>query len=298
MKLFNKSKYNLVDRMHPLYYAVPAMFFYFIFFLFPIFLNLGFSLTDWTVFTTKIGFAGFKNFIELFKNSEVLNILKNTFEFTIAVALLQNLFGFFLALALHKRTILNSIFRGIIFFPCLISMVVWGQLYSSILAPNGILNKILSAIFFSNISFGWLGSRYFTIFVVAFVNVWVWTGFSMMIYITSINTISSEIIDAGDIDGLSWFGRIRHITIPLIMPGITINIIISLIGSMKVFDIVMVLTKGGPGRATEVFNTFIYRQIGLGYYGYSAALNLILIIIVAAIAFPLYNFLSKRIVEL
>ncbi len=288
----------LVDRIHPLYYAIPAMAIYFIFFIFPIFLNLGFAFTDWTAFKTEINFAGLENFRNLFNEFRLVNVAKNTFIYTITVSTFQNIFGFLLALALYKRNLVNNIFRAIIFFPCLVSMVVWGQLYTSILDPKGVLNKILSSIFFSDISVGWLGSRYFTIFVVAFVNVWVWTGFTMMIYITSINTIPPDIIDAGDIDGLTWFGRIKHIIVPLIMPGITINVIITLIGSMKEFDIIMVLTKGGPGRATEVFNTLIYEKIGAGLFGYSSALNLFLIVLIAVIAFPLYSQLSRRVVEL
>lgn len=298
MKLLKNSNYDLVDRMHPLYYAIPAMLLYFIFFLIPIVMNFGFSFTNWTAFFKEVQFVGLENFKSLFKEMRLLNVLKNTFTYVITVSFFQNVFGFLLALALHKRTLINSIFRGIIFFPCLVSMVVWGQLYSSILDPKGILNRVLSIIFFSDISVPWLGSRFFTIFIVAFVNVWVWTGFTMMIYITSINTIPSEILDAGDIDGINWFGRIKNIIVPLIMPGITINVIITIIGSMKEFDVIQVLTKGGPGRATEVFNTLIYEKISTGLYGYGAALNLFLILLIAAIAFPLYNRMSRRIIEL
>lgn len=298
MRSLKNSNYDLIDRMHPLYYAIPALILYFVFFILPIVLNFGFSFTNWTAFFKKIEFVGFENFRSLFKELRLLNVMKNTFIYTITVSFFQNLFGFLLAIALHKRTLINSIFRGIVFFPCLVSMVVWGQLYSSILDPKGILNTILSTIFLSDISAPWLGSRFFTIFVVAFVSVWVWTGFTMMIYITSINTIPSEIIDAGDIDGINWFGRIRHVIIPLIMPGITINVIITLIGSMKEFDVIQVLTKGGPGRSTEVFNTLIYEKVSSGLFGYGAALNLFLIILIAALAFPLYSRLSRRIIEL
>ena len=298
MRLFKSKNQELIDRMHPIYYAIPAMTVYFIFFLLPILLNVGYSFTNWTAFFKEVRFVGFENYRNLFNELRILNVAKNTFVYTITVSFFQNLFGFILAMALYKRTLINSIFRGIIFFPCLVSMVVWGQLYSSILDPKGILNTILSKLLFTDISVGWLGSRYFTLIVVAFVNVWVWTGFTMMIYITSINTIPSEIIDAGDIDGINWMGRVRHVIVPLIMPGITINVLITLIGSMKEFDVIQVLTKGGPGRSTEVFNTLIYEKVSTGLFGYGAALNLFLIILIAALALPLYNRMSKRIVEL
>jgi raffinose/stachyose/melibiose transport system permease protein len=292
------SQNPLFDRLHPLFYALPAIILYSLFFLLPILLNFGFAFTNWTVFHKAIQFVWIDNFRELLKELRLLLVLKNTLIFSVTVSVFQNLFGFLLALALEERTKLTAFFRAVIFFPCLVSMVAWGQLFTSILDPKGVLNAVISAVLSGNIAVPWLGSRLFTIFVVAFVNVWVWTGFTMMIYITSLNTIPAEIIDAAKIDGVGWLGKIRHVVIPLIMPGITLNVIISLVGSMKEFDVVTVLTKGGPGRSTEVFNTLIYEKIGAGLFGYASALNLLLIVLIAMLAFPLYRRMSRRVVEL
>ena len=291
-----KSK-SAIDKVHPFYFVIPAMLIYFIFFIIPIFINIGTAFTDWNTYQTGMNFIGFDNFREFFQSGEMVRLTKTTFFFTISVVLLQNVFGFLLALALEKQTKLNNILRAIFFIPAVIAIVVWGYIFQTILHPQGLLNQFLSLIFRTDINIIWLGSINFTIFVVAMVNAWIWTGFTMMIYVAAINAIPEEAIEAAKIDGLGYFGMIRHIIIPLVIPGLTINILMSTIGSLKVFDIIMVLTKGGPGRSTSVFNTWIYETFGQGLLGYASAQNIFLILLISAIAFPIYIQLSKRVVE-
>jgi len=292
-----KKEKSAIDRVHPFYFSMPALIIYGVFFLLPILINFGTAFTDWSTYKTGFNFTGIDNFITFIKNGDIIRSTKATFIFTITVVLLQNVFGFFLALALEKSTRLNNFFRAVFFAPAVIAIVVWGYLFQTILQPKGLFNNILSLIFQTNISTAWLGSVNFTIFVVGLVNVWMWTGFSMMIYIASLNSIPEEIIEAAKIDGLGYFGMIRRIIIPMIMPGLTVNILISTIGSLKVFDIVMVLTKGGPGRSTMVINTLIYETFGQGLLGYASAQNIFLIVLISIIAFPVYIQLSKRVVE-
>ncbi len=144
----------------------------------------------------------------------------------------------------------------------------------------------------------WLGSVKYTIFVVAAVNSWMWTGFHMVIYIAAINAVPQDLIEASKIDGLGYFARIRHVILPLIMQGVTINVVLSAIGTLKVFDMVMVLTKTGPGGATNVYNTWIYEAFGQALYGYASAINIFLIVLVTAIAYPLYFRMNRRVVDL
>jgi len=292
-----KKAKSAIEKVHPFYFAIPAMLIYFIFFIIPIFINMGTAFTDWNTYQSEINFIGFENFLEFFRSGEMGRLTKTTFLFTISVVALQNVFGFLLALALEKRTKLNNFLRAIFFVPAVIAIVVWGYLFQTILHPRGLLNEVLSFIFRADISIAWLGSVKWTIFVVATVNAWMWTGFTMMIYVAAMNAIPEEIVEAARIDGLGYFGMIRHIIIPLVIPGLTINILISTIGSLKVFDIIMVLTKGGPGRATGVFNTWIYETFGQGLLGYASAQNIFLILLISAIAFPIYIQLSKRVVE-
>ena len=295
--LRKKRTYSAIDKIHPFYFAIPAIIIYGIFFIAPIFINFGTAFTDWNTYQSGANFIGFENFIKFIKSGDMLRVTKATFLFTVTVVLLQNVFGFFLALALEKSTRLNDFLRALFFAPAVIAIVVWGYLFQTILHPRGLLNTALSFVFNADITIAWLGSVNYTIFIVGLVNVWMWTGLSMMIYVAAINSIPEEIIEAAKIDGLGYFGMIRRIIIPLVIPGLTINILISTIGSLKVFDIVMVLTKGGPGRATGVFNTWIYETFGQGLLGYASAQNIFLIILISLIAFPIYIQLNKRVVE-
>ncbi|MBN1837092.1 MAG: sugar ABC transporter permease [Spirochaetales bacterium] len=288
---------NAIDRAHPFSFALPALVVYCVFFMVPIFLNIGTAFTDWNTYQTRMNFTGLENFRELVRSGDLLLVIKTTFYFTVTVVLLQNLFGFGLALALERKTRANDFFRGLFFVPAVIAIIVWGYLFQTILHPRGLLNNFLSFILRTDVRVAWLGSVRYTIFVVGVVNTWMWTGFSMMIYIAAINSIPEEILEAGRIDGLRFFGMVRHIIIPLVIPGLTVNILISTIGSLKVFDIIMVLTKGGPGQATHVFNTWIYQTFGQGLLGYASAMNILLIALISLVAFPIYIQLSKRVVE-
>jgi ABC-type sugar transport system permease subunit len=296
MKL-NRRHLNAIDRAHPFRFAVPALAIYLVFFMAPILVNIGTAFTDWNTYQTRFNFTGLENFRELIRSGDLLLVLRTTFYFTVTVVLLQNVLGFGLALALERKTRANDFFRALFFVPAVVAIVVWGYLFQTILHPRGLLNNFLSFLLRTEVRIAWLGSIRYTIFVVGAVNTWMWTGFSMMIYIAAINSIPEEILEAGRIDGLRFFGMVRHIIIPLVIPGLTVNILISTIGSLKVFDIIMVLTKGGPGQATHVFNTWIYQTFGQGLLGYASAMNILLIILISAIAFPIYIQLSKRVVE-
>jgi raffinose/stachyose/melibiose transport system permease protein len=289
---------NLRKQINPFYFAIPALIIYGIFFVIPIIINMGSAFTDWSTYHKTFSFIGLENFKRMVDNGDLIHITKNTIFFTVTVVTLQNIFGFLLALALRDESRVNGFLRALFFYPAIVAIVVWGYLFQTILHPDGLFNKFLSAILFTEVDIAWLGSVKFTIFVVGLVNTWMWTGFSMMIYVAAINSIPPSIFEAAQLDGLRFFGMIRHVIIPLIIPGITVNILISTVGSLKVFDIIMVLTKGGPGNATHVFNTWIYETFGQGLLGYASAMNIFLIVFISLIAFPTYTQLSKKVVEL
>ena len=180
-----KKTYNPIDRAHPFIYAVPILVIYLIFYIVPILINFGTSFTDWNVYTTEINFTGLENFIKFVKTGEMFNITKNTILFSIVVVFVQNVFGFFLALALRESTRINNFFRILFFAPAVMAILVWGYLFQTILAPNGLLNRIISGIIPGEITTAWLGSVDYAIFVAGAVNGWIWTGFIMTIYIAA-----------------------------------------------------------------------------------------------------------------
>lgn len=297
LKKYRNPINNFSNTNYPFYFLTPLIIVYFFIFLLPLLATLFMSFTDWSIYRSGFSFNGIENFIELIKGFRIANALKNTIFFAITVVVLQNLLGFILALLLYKKTLINEIFRAIFFIPAVLSTIIIGVVFNSILYPSGGLNKILSLIFFNNVNIAWLGSIKFSIFIIGLVNVWQWAGFTMMIYVASINSISVELFEAAYVEGAGRFHIIKNIIIPLIIPGITINLLSSMIGSLRIFDLVLVLTKGGPGRATEVLNLLIYSTYSEGKYGKSIAIQLILLILVIIISFPIYISMKKRVVE-
>lgn len=289
---------SAIDRAHPAWYLLPAATIFIALFLVPIAINLVTAFTDWNAYRSGFNFIGLDNFVAAIESGDLLRVTRTTFLYSVAVVAAQNVFGFALAMALERKTRASNLFRAIFFVPCVVAIVVWGILFNQLLHPTGLVNQILSTLTGSKVAVIWLGSVKYTIFVVAAVNSWMWTGFHMVIYIAAINAIPEDLIDAGKIDGLGYFARIRHVILPLIMQGISINVVLSTIGTLKVFDMVMVLTKTGPGGATNVYNTWIYEAFGQALYGYASAINIFLIVLVTAIAYPLYFRMNRRVVDL
>ena len=293
-----KQPLNAIDRAHPAWYLLPAASIYVALFLVPILVNVVTAFTDWNAYRRGFNFIGLDNFVAAIESGDLLRVTKTTFLYSVAVVTAQNVFGFSLAMALERKSRASDLLRAIFFVPCVVAIVVWGILFNQLLHPTGLVNQILSTLTGSKVSIIWLGSVKYTIFVVAAVNSWMWTGFHMVIYIAAINAIPPDLIEAGKIDGLGYCGRIWHVILPLIMQGISINVVLSTIGTLKVFDIVMVLTKTGPGGATNVYNTWIYEAFGQALYGYASAINIFLIVLVTVIAYPLYFRMNRRVVDL
>ncbi len=293
-----KKEISAIDKQHPFFYAIPALIIYCGLYILPIVINIVTALSDWSTYTNEINFIGLENFKKLFETRQIMLVAKNSIIFTTVSVIVQNVVSFFLAVLLEKNTRFNRFFRAIFFLPALISIVVWGYLFQTMLLPKGVLNNIINSIFNVDISFAWLGSSTWAIYIAAIVFAWIWAGFTMIIYIAAMNAIPQEITEAAEIDGLGFFGMLTKIKIPLIIPAVSINLVISIVGGLKVFDLILIMTRMGPGGATEVFNTWIFGKYGQGFLGSASAVNIFMIIIVSVIVFPIYIKLTKRVVEI
>jgi ABC-type sugar transport system permease subunit len=129
-------------------------------------------------------------------------------------------------------------------------------------------------------------------------DVWRTTGFSMVIYIAGLQAIPHDLYESAEIDGANGFWKLTNVTLPLLAPSITINIVLALIGTMKVFVMILVLTNGGPGYATEVMNTYIMSMFSLGLYGMGTAANIILSLLIVIVGLPVLLLLKRREIEL
>ncbi len=286
-------------KRYPIYFVIPAFIFYSIFIILPFGISFIMSFTDWNIERMYIPiFRGFDNYIAIFRNSVFIRSIFNTLLFAVATTILKTLFGLLLALALVKVSRLNNILRTIYYIPCALSPMIIGVIFTSILANDGLLNNVLSTLGFSAVAVNWLASYGTAMSSVILIEGWMWSGFNMFIFIAGIQAISKDYYESADIEGAPAWAQFKSITMPLLIPSFTIIITLNITGSLKVFDLIYVLTKGGPGFDTQVLSTFVYKAFGLGLLGQSSAASIVLSALVVCISFVLNRYLTKREVEL
>ena len=221
----------------------------------------------------------------------------NTIKLTIFVVVVQNAIGLALALGVHSRIKSRYVLRTVFFAPAVLSPVVIAFLWKYMLNPDpdAGINALLGFFGLDVLQQDWLGDPSVALWAIGITVVWQFTGYSMVIFLAALQGIPQELEEAAALDGAGRLQRFRHIVLPLIAPALTINLTLSTIGGLKLFDQVFAITGGGPGYATETLSTLIYKQAFVfGQYGYSTAVALVLAILVAALALIQMRFLQSR----
>ena len=278
-----------------LLFIVPAAVVFAVVILLPIIENLFYSFTDWTGFGSEFSFIGVQNFVRLFADQQTLQAFGNTIVFTVINAPLQIGLGLLLAVTLKRPGRLISILRTIIVLPIAISGVVLGFLGTVIFDPNsGILRAMSEAPGLGFLAQNWLGNANLAMASVIAMNLWQWTGFTMLIFLAGLSTIPSELYEAATLDGAGPWAQFRTITWPLLAPAATINIVLTLIGGFKVFDIIYVLTQGGPGTATESIVMRVTSEGGFARFGYASAIDFALTAVILVVALVSLVLLRRR----
>ncbi|HEY9054537.1 MAG TPA: sugar ABC transporter permease [Rectinemataceae bacterium] len=290
---------TIQKRNYPYWFLLPAFSVFALLFLLPTGTGFYYSLTDWNINTDVINFVGLKNFRELFKDKKLVAALAHTLTYAFSVTVLRNAIGLGLALMLNAKLRLRGLFRTVFFLPYIISPIIIGYLFTAIYHPShGLLNEGLKLIGLKILAVDWLNDPRYALLSTILVDVWRTAGFSMVIYLAGLQMIPVELFESASLDGARYPQTFRYITFPLIAPSLTVNLTLSLIGTMKVFVMILVLTNGGPGYATEVINTYIMTDFSLGLYGQGTAANMLLTILIIAIGAPVLLFLRKREVAL
>lgn len=277
--------------------VAPGFSIYLVFFLVPVIMGFYYAFTNWNMFLPKIDFNGLANFTRMFTSGIPNRAVKNTLIFAVVTTVGKNVIGLLLALGMNRAVAGRNVLRAVYFAPSVLSYIVIGLLFSSILHPDGLLNAFLRTIGLHAWTHSWLANKNIVMFTISGVEIWQWAGFHMAIYLAGLQSIPREFGETCTIDGASPAQEFFHITMPLIVPTLNVNLVLSLIGGFKVFELVYILTNGGPGTASEVINTQIYRAFGNGEWGYGTAMNLILFLFITAIALTVLNVLRRHEVE-
>ncbi len=284
----------------PLYLSIlPAFILFTLFIAFPFIEAIRLSFTDWDGMLHE-SYIGIKNYLEIAKDPYFRNSLAVTVFYTIVVVLLQNVMGLILAVIVDEGIPLARFFRAVFFLPSLLSAVVVGYLFSYILSPHfGELKTLLS--FAGGGSFAgidWLGRTDTALVSAVAVTSWQYMGYTMVIYLGAMQGVPVELYESASLEGAGRITKFFKITFPMIAQAFTINVILTTIGCLKMFDLIWVLTAGGPSNATQTIGIYIYTSAFDGNRaGYATAVSILLFLVIVLISFVQVNFLTSREVE-
>lgn len=282
-----------IQRNYPHWFYLPAGIVFCVFFVVPTLLAFYFSLTRWTLFNAT--FIGLDNYKTFFTEPMLMSGLRNTIIYALLTASLKVLIALPLATLVTSRIRMKGLVRGIVFFPVLISTVAVGITFSALMQPSvGLINTALGALGLPTPD--WLGNPRLALFSVALVDVWKGLGIAMVIFIAGILSIPEDYFEAARLEGGAWV-KFRYVIIPLSRGATFTVILLAFIGGLRSFDLIWTMTKGGPGFASDVLTSVIYKYYQAGFYGLSTAGNVVLFILVTALVYPLMRFFNRNELE-
>lgn len=277
-------------------FILPAFLLYSLFFTYPFLQSVFISMTSWNGVDASKEFIALGNYSRMFSDGLVWTSLKHNLIWVVIGTTAPIVIGLFLAVLLSSEKTKGSIFFRVIYFmPVMLSPavvgIIWGWIYNPIF---GMLNKVLDGIGLGFLSRGWLGDPNLALYMVLLAAIWSYFGFCLVVLIAGMQNIDNELYDAAKIDGANAWQQFVNVTIPQLSSVLTMIVAYTMIGGFNVFDIVYVMTAGGPANSTEVIATYTYRQsFQLNSVGYGASLSMIMTLISLAASYIFIKFREK-----
>lgn len=275
-------------RAYPTRFAVGALLLYGVFIVLPSILGVGYAFTDWNSYSNDLHWVGLDNFSQILTSGPMyLRYILNTVIFSIATIILKTAVALGLALLLTQGVRrLSYVYRAVIFLPAVLPILVISLIFKSVLNPaTGLLNESLRTVGLGALAQHWLTDVSIALWSVIGVDTWRGVGYIMVILIAGLLVIPRDYYEAAAIDGASAWQSFRHITLPLLRPVLAVTTVLNLLYGLRVFDIVYVLTNGGPGYATSTVYTSVFRSFSLGQWGVATALSSVFLIVGLILSF-------------
>lgn len=291
-----KKKYSIGDRITQLLFVLPAFLIFGIFFVYPCATSLMYSFTDWNGISRSYNFVGLDNYKQMFSNMAIFSTIPTTFYYAFLNTVCMTFVGFFVALALNRRSRITGILRVSFFVPMLIAGVIVGFVFREIYSPvlneenMGILNRILTSLGLTALRSNWLGNPRSAMIVVVLTGVWNSVGQTALIYLAGMQIVPRELYESAQIDGAGYWKQVYHITWKMTAPSLTLNMLLLLINSLKQYDMINLLTQGGPGTATKVINIAI---LDYSISSYKVGLGCAMAMVVTVFVFILVTVINK-----
>ena len=240
------------------------------------------SLSEWTGFSvSNFSFIGLQNYAGLLKDPIFLRAFAHTLIFTIATTLLLNAIGLGLAILINTRVRGTGLLKAVLFLPVLLSPVIVGLMWSGLLrGVGGGLNQLLGALNIIDQPVFWLGDGRFALAAIIIATLWQFAGYDMILYYAGLQNVPDNLIEAAELDRANAWEKFRHVIIPALYHVMSVVILLNVIGGLRIFDIVYVMTRGGPNRSTEVLATYMYEQgFQLNAMGVASAIAVVIIVL-------------------
>ncbi|WP_419874545.1 carbohydrate ABC transporter permease [Candidatus Pristimantibacillus sp. PTI5] len=284
------------NKIYPSYFTWGTLVFYLIFFIVPSLMGFYYSFTDWNSYSDVVSFIGLDNFKVLFSADEnYVSFIANTVNFTISTVVLKTVLGLAFALVLNEGIRMKGFHRVMIFMPSIVPMLVVGLMFKSILNPaTGLLNESLRFIGLDALAQKWLVDVNWAFKSIIAVDTWKGAGYIMIILLAGLQSISRSYYEAAEIDGANAWHKLKYITIPLLMPALVVTTVLNMLHGLKVFEVVYVLTNGGPGYATDVLYTAIFKEFSMGRYGVGTALSSLLFLFMTVIGYFIIRLMARE----
>ncbi|MFG1810548.1 carbohydrate ABC transporter permease [Streptomyces sp. NPDC049040] len=279
--------------------AALGLLLYLVFIVVPVFMSLRSSFTDENPLKSGSNWIGLDNYSEMLHDSQLRTSVVFTLLLAVGVTVVANLVGLAFALLLNRTDLSYRVLRTVAFLPQVVSGVIVGFVWKTILTQDGLLNTVLKSLHLVHQPVDWLGKPHLAQFSVGVVVAWVLSGFTTVVYLAALQNIPRELYDAGSIDGADTVQQFRMITLRMVAPATTIGVTISLITVLKLYDVIQVLTSGGPANATQSTAQYIVKMAFTDdRFGYASSIAMFLLALSAVIALSVTSILRRREVDL
>jgi len=291
-QITNDNYKSLKERIEssPYTYLFPALLFISIFIIYPILGSFYLSLTDWNGLTATKHFVGFSNYWQMFmQDPNYMQSLKNTLVFVLGFMGLSIVIGLVLALVLNENIKFSSLFKVLIYLPSVLPYVVSALTWRWMYDPSwGTVNQFLSLIGLKSLTHAWLGEASTSLYAIMLTAVWQQVPFVLIIYLAGLAGIPLEIINAAEVDGASYLQILFKVVLPMLKKVTLLVVVMTTIYGFKIFDLIYIMTRGGPGTSSEVMAHYMYfkafQEFRMGY-GSAIAVTLFLLILPGSIAY-------------
>ena len=265
-------------RLWAALFLAPPMALYLVIVVAPLLVSFYYSLTNWNGFNPGYNFVGFENFLKITRDPLFANAIWNTVIWMAAAVLLPSLAGLVIALVLNGRGFSGNFYKSLFYLPICLSLVVIGQVWIWVYHPDwGLLNVVLNRLGLAAWTHAWLAQPETALYSVILAWSWQQTGLAMVIFLAGLTAVPKELTEAAEIDGATYWQSLRHVVIPLLLPATVVVMALAIINSLKSFDIVYVMTQGGPFHSSDTLAMFMYTESFKKYYmGYGSAISVVL----------------------